>query len=64
MSRTFKDMSGGVRERRRGRVLGRERARERACAARAPLGSVYDRRGGRKQERRLTNRTERQEDVG
>ena len=63
MSRTFKDMSGGVRERRRGRVLGRERARERACAARAPLGSGYERRGRRQQERRQTNRTEK-EDVG
>ncbi len=63
MSRTFKDMSGGVRERRRGRVLGRERARERACAVRTPLWSSYERRGGRKQERRLTDRTGK-EDVG
>jgi len=63
MSRTFKDMRGGVRERRRGRVLCRERARERACDMRTPLGSGYERRGRRQQERRLTDRTEK-EDVG
>jgi hypothetical protein len=61
MSRTFKDMSGGVRERRRSTVLGRERARVSACAMRAPLGGGHVRRGRRKETR---SRAPEKEEVG
>jgi hypothetical protein len=63
MSRTFKDMNGGVRARRRRAILGRERARQNAQRVRTPLSSGFTRRGRRKQERRLTDRSQEEDAI-
>ena len=61
MSRTLKDMRGAIRERRRRPVLKREGARRGREMERASLTVGYLRRGRRKQERRLTEPTEKEE---
>jgi hypothetical protein len=60
MSRTFKDMSGGVRARRRRAVLGRERARQSACVRRASSVTGFTRRGRRKSEESPSGSTEKE----
>jgi hypothetical protein len=61
MSRTLKDMRGGLRERRQRAVLSRQRARECVYTTRTAQTEVYGRHGWRQEVTRSTRNNTQEE---